>query len=242
DIGEDLEGVDTYVDVQLVDITTCEPVPNIYIDFWHANATGAYSGVVASGNGVSSEDATNINNTPLRDIQGTDEDGVAQWLTKFPGHYTGRAVYIHILVHAIFDNGTLTSSITHVGQIFMDQSLITEVETTQPYANNTQDVTSNESDSILTKEADTMDPFLEYVLLGDTIAEGLMMWGAMGIDTSADYTPTAAARLTEHGDVANPDAGMGMGGGSPPSGSGSMSGAKRGTRKLVEAFDYGFLE
>lgn len=35
DIREDQEGVDFYVDVQLIDINTCEPVPNAFIDFWH---------------------------------------------------------------------------------------------------------------------------------------------------------------------------------------------------------------
>ena len=72
DIREDQEGVDTYVDVQLIDVSTCEPVPNVYIDFWHgeycprskvsrfnnvppANATGVYSGVSASGNGDGSD-------------------------------------------------------------------------------------------------------------------------------------------------------------------------------------------
>ncbi|KAJ7479621.1 aromatic compound dioxygenase [Mycena latifolia] len=229
DIREDLEGLDTYVDVQLIDITTCEPVPDVYIDFWHANATGVYSGVVASGNGVGSDDPSNLNNTFLRGIQGTDSDGVAQWLTKFPGHYTGRAPHIHILAHAnptIFDNGTLTSSsVTHVGQFFMDQDLITEVETTSPYSINTQTLTTNDEDSILSEEADSIDPFLEYVLLGDTIDDGLMMWGAMGIDTSADYTTAAAATLTEDGGVANTDSGMGgAGGGGGAAPSGSMSG------------------
>lgn len=54
DVREDQDGVDLYVDVELIDVNTCEPVPNLYMDFWHANATGVYSGVVANGNGDSS--------------------------------------------------------------------------------------------------------------------------------------------------------------------------------------------
>ncbi|KAJ7285358.1 Intradiol ring-cleavage dioxygenase [Mycena rebaudengoi] len=217
DIREDVVGIDTYIDVQLIDIHTCKPVPRIYLDFWHANSTGVYSGVVASGNG---------NNTFLRGIQGTDDDGVAQFLTKFPGHYTGRATHIHILAHAnptIFDNGTLVSSrVTHVGQFFMDQSIITQVETTAPYTHNTQQLTTNEEDSILSGEAESIDPFLEYVLLGDTLADGLMMWGAMGIDTSANYTASAAVTLTDNGGVENPNAAPGGGPAGGPGG--SMSG------------------
>lgn len=144
---------------------------------------------------------------------------------QIPGHYSGRAPHIHILAHqnvTIFANGTLTSdSITHVGQFFMDQSLITEVETTEPYASNTQNLMTNTEDSILSEEAETINPFLEYVLLGDSINEGLMMWGTMGIDTSADYTVSPAAYLTPDGGVANANSGMGGGGAAP---SGSMSG------------------
>lgn len=35
DIREDQGGVDTYVEIQLVDVSTCDPVSNVYIDFWH---------------------------------------------------------------------------------------------------------------------------------------------------------------------------------------------------------------
>ena len=59
DVREDQEGVPLYVDIELIDINTCEPVPDLYMDFWHANATGVYSGIVASGNGDSS-DASNL--------------------------------------------------------------------------------------------------------------------------------------------------------------------------------------
>lgn len=36
------DGVDLYLEVQYIDITTCEPVPDIYVDIWNANATGVY--------------------------------------------------------------------------------------------------------------------------------------------------------------------------------------------------------
>ena len=34
-----------------MDIDSCEPVPETYLEFWNANALGIYSGVVAKGNG-----------------------------------------------------------------------------------------------------------------------------------------------------------------------------------------------
>lgn len=70
---------------------------------------------------------------------------------------------------------------------------------------------------------------VEYVLLGESIEDGIFAWASVGIDTSAAYTISAAATLTEDGGVANPNSG-GPGGGAPggaPSGvpSGAPSGS-----------------
>ncbi|KAI0317724.1 Intradiol ring-cleavage dioxygenase [Amylostereum chailletii] len=224
DIREDQQGVDLYVDVQLIDVTTCEPVPNVFIDFWHANSTGVYAGVVANGNGDSTNE-NNWNTTFLRGIQETNEDGVAQFLTVFPGHYTSRATHIHILAQengTQFDNGTYKATdVKHVGQFFFDQDLITEVEATSPYSTNTQTLTTNAEDSIMSDEAATIDPVLEYVLLGEDVSDGIFAWGAMGINVTASYDISSAATLTESGGVENPHSGMGGGPGGP---SGTVSG------------------
>lgn len=45
DVTEDQAGVPTYLDIELLDVNTCEPVANTYIDIWACNATGVYSGV-----------------------------------------------------------------------------------------------------------------------------------------------------------------------------------------------------
>ena len=94
DIVESQDGVPLYLDIQLVDSSTCEPVPEVYIDLWHCNATGVYSGIVANGNG-NSADTSNLDTTFLRGVQKTGDDGVVQFQTIFPGHYTSRATHIH---------------------------------------------------------------------------------------------------------------------------------------------------
>lgn len=50
---------------------------------------GVYGGVVASNNGDTADDS-NLNSTAVRGIQVSDDDGVLQFTTLFPGHYTGR--------------------------------------------------------------------------------------------------------------------------------------------------------
>lgn len=121
-------------------------------------------------------------------------------------------------------NNTLANgTVTHVGQMFFDQDLISLVEEVAPYSSNSQPLTENADDSILGEEAETTDPFIEYVLLGDDVSEGIFGWLAFGMDTSASYNVSAAASLTSSGGVANEN-GMG-GGGGPPGGSARPSGA-----------------
>ncbi|KAJ5242034.1 uncharacterized protein N7469_000361 [Penicillium citrinum] len=241
-IVEDQAGVPLYMDIQLIDTNTCDPLPNIYTDLWHCNATGVYSGISASGNGDSS-DTSNLDNTFLRGIQPSNADGVVQFESIFPGHYTSRATHIHVLTHpanetTVLQNDTISglysSSSSHVGQLFFDQDLITKVEKTSPYSTNTQDLTTNADDSILSEEADTIDPFMEYVLLGDSVSDGIFAWISVGVDPTVDTDVTPAAYYTEQGGVENENSGMGggggsMGGGAPPGFSSTSSASSRST-------------
>ncbi|EMR70803.1 putative extracellular dioxygenase protein [Eutypa lata UCREL1] len=226
-IIEEQAGVDIVLDYQVIDVDTCEPVPNVYLEIWHCNATGVYSGVVASGNGVSS-DETNIDNTFLRGIQKTNTDGVAQFESVFPGHYTGRATHIHLMAHTnvtTYCNGTLGNEVSasHVGQTFFDQTLIAEVETVAPYSTNEQELTTNDEDSILAEETatDGVDPFMEYTLLGDSVSDGIFAWLAFGINSTDSSTVTPAAFYYKEGGVANADSGMGGGPGGDAGGNGT---------------------
>ncbi|KAI9375561.1 Intradiol ring-cleavage dioxygenase [Aspergillus egyptiacus] len=223
---EDQPGVPLYLDIQLIDSNTCKPVPDVYIDFWHCNATGVYSGVMAQGNGDSS-DTSNLDATWLRGLQRTDTLGVAQFTTIFPGHYTGRATHMHILSHPANETtvnrnnhtitGLYTSMSSHVGQVFFDQDLISTVEETEPYASNEQETTLNEDDTILVQELENnIDPFVEYVLVGDKVEDGVFAWISFVIDAKESTEVQPAAYLTEEGGVENENSGMGMGG--PPGG------------------------
>ncbi|KAK3179831.1 hypothetical protein K4F52_008748 [Lecanicillium sp. MT-2017a] len=239
DIRESQEGVDITLDYQVIDVDTCEPVPNVYVEIWHCNSTGVYSGVVANGNGDSS-DESNIDNTFLRGIVKTDNDGVAQFQSLFPGFYTGRTNHIHVMVHANateYANKTLGNEVyaSHVGQAFFDQTLIQAVMQEYPYSDNTQSQMMNADDSILSEEAgtDNIDPLMSYSLLGDTVADGLLAWLAFGINTSYTNEVTPAAFLYQSGGVENQNSGMGGGpgggnggpGGPPPSGSAGSGGS-----------------
>ncbi|TVY62321.1 hypothetical protein LSUE1_G007863 [Lachnellula suecica] len=229
DMVETQEGVAMTLDTQVIDMETCDPVTDAMIEIWHCNSTGVYSGIVASGNGDSS-DLSNINATFLRALQPTDDEGVAQFNTLVPGHYTGRAPHIHVLAHfngTTYANGTYGGGyVSHVGQVFFDQDLITQVEATSLYSTNTQELTLNSADAIFAEEAATSDPVVEYSLLGDDISSGVFAWVAFGINLTNEYSVSPAASLYAEGGVANADFGGGGGNstGSAPTGA-ALSGA-----------------
>ncbi|KAG2502268.1 hypothetical protein JM16_009851, partial [Phytophthora kernoviae] len=236
DIRESQPGIDLYVDLQFIDVNTCTAVDDLYVDFWHANLTGVYSGVIASDNG-NGDDTTNINNTFHRGLYPTDEDGFVSFITKLPGHYTGRAMHMHILTQyngTVLENNTYSGSeISHIGQLFFDQGLLTEVQSTDIYAVNTWEITENADDSILAQAAaDEFNPFVEYVRLGDSIEDGLLTWISVGVDMTSEYSESAAATYTANGGVSVTTTGGGAGDISPGgsgmgfgSVGGSMSGA-----------------
>ncbi|KAJ5557057.1 Intradiol ring-cleavage dioxygenase [Penicillium frequentans] len=213
-------GVPMYLEIQYIDVNTCQPLPDLYVDIWNANSTGVYSGISESGNYA----AGGWNSTYLRGIQPTDNDGVAAFDTIVPGHYSGRATHTHLLVHTnatILANGTLqinSGSITHNGQLFYDEALRSAVEASDPYNTNTIEVTSNEEDQWAPEQAtSSYDPFIRYVYLGDDISDGIFAWKEIGINSTADYTNDSdyaiAAYLGANGGYENTGAHAFSGGG-----------------------------
>ena len=87
-ITEGKEGIPLFLDIQFIDTSTCQPIEGIYVDVWHCKATGVYSGVKSMDNG-NFGDEENIDTSFLRGIQQTDANGAVQFLSVFPGHYTG---------------------------------------------------------------------------------------------------------------------------------------------------------
>lgn len=212
DIRDGQPGIPLILDGQCIDINTCEPIKDLYWDVWSCNATGVYSGVQSSMNG-NGDDASNLNKTFLRGIQKTDADGVAQFKTNFPGHYSGRATHVHVIAHTQahqLPNNTITGGhISHIGQLFFDQDLISQVEATYPYNTSTVAITKNINDHVVKAETEdsNSDPFFEYALLGDSIEDGIFGWTTLGVNTTASHDSDAsyAATLSSSGGVSNSD-------------------------------------
>ncbi|UDD58827.1 hypothetical protein AFCA_006249 [Aspergillus flavus] len=185
-ISEAQLGIPLYLELQLVDVNTCQPVQNAFVDIWHCNSTGIYSGIArdpkldlpANGN---ADDRDNVNTTFFRGIQKTDDFGVVRFETKFPGHYALRATHIHV---------SFTRIHTCYQMVFFDQTLIELADTIYPYTQNTNAMVLNQEDGIFYDEASSMDPVANYVHVGDSLEDGLVAWMGFGINTTSDYTDT----------------------------------------------------
>ncbi|RYP27656.1 hypothetical protein DL767_007586 [Monosporascus sp. MG133] len=184
-------GVPMYLDLQFVDTATCEPIPDLLVDVWHANATGVYSGVGQPGQG-------GLETTFGRGVQVTDSDGVAAFSSIFPGHYYMRTPHVHVMSTedaTRLRNNTYTydsGSQTHIGQLYFDQDLINAVARTRPYNTNRYELTPNAEDVLIASAASTAaDPFLDYVRLGEDLADGLLLWTTVGVNRTADYSEQA---------------------------------------------------
>ncbi|KAE8377796.1 Intradiol ring-cleavage dioxygenase [Aspergillus bertholletiae] len=215
EVIEDQQGVPIYMDIQLIDTSTCAPVPDIYIDFWHSNALGDYSGVVPLGV-PGPYDYNKMNDTFLRGVQKTNRHGIVQFHSIIPGHYNTRTNHVHILSHTantshpLANNtisGLYTTNASYVGQVFFDQDLLSAVRKTAAYAPNPWPVTLNADDESFQEEAAVVDPVVEYVYLGEKVEDGIFAWISVGIDPGHSGDVIIAAYHTEDGGVENMESG-----------------------------------
>ncbi|KAI1737657.1 Intradiol ring-cleavage dioxygenase [Xylaria scruposa] len=205
DVVEQTVGVPMHIEMQFIDVNTCKPATQLLIDTWSCNATGAYSGVSARGEG-------GLGTTFLRGVQPTDADGVVSFDTIFPGHYQGRATHQHVIAHVgatTLPNGTYTGGrVAHLSQLFFDETLRSAVEATAPYNTNRIPRTTNLADGYTGYAASAQyDPFPNYIMLGNGLTNGLFVWAEYGLNTSSnwDYYAPYAATWKEGGGYNNPN-------------------------------------
>jgi protocatechuate 3,4-dioxygenase beta subunit len=118
--------------------SACEPLAGAIVDVWHCDAEGAYSDVSDGG-------FNTVGQKFLRGYQVTDNDGVAQFTTIYPGWYRGRAVHIHFKVRS---SSSSTSAYEFTSQLFFDDALTDQVHAAAPYAGKGQRDTRNADDGI----------------------------------------------------------------------------------------------
>ena len=105
----------------------CAPLAGVMVDLWHCDALGVYSDVRDDGFDTRGKKF-------LRGYQMTNGEGVAQFLTIYPGWYPGRTVHIHFKIRT---NPASRRGEEFTSQIYFDDAVSDRVHAEAPY--NAQD-------------------------------------------------------------------------------------------------------
>lgn len=188
DVRGDQTGVDLTIDIGVMDTRTCTPLTDALVEIWACNATGAYSGfttaVLGAGNAMSDQ------NTWLRGGYATNAEGVVEFKTIYPGYYSGRTIHVHTMVqtnYSVATNGSIIShagQVRHVGQIYFSEDLNNQVVSQPAYQNTRHTRTLNANDGLLAQgSANGYNAVAATQLLGDNIANGVLAYITLGVDT-----------------------------------------------------------
>lgn len=124
----------------------CTLLPGATVDIWHCDAQGVYSGVADPGFDTSAQ-------AWLRGYQVTDAGGKAEFLTIYPGWYSGRAVHIHFKIRADSPAG---AAYEFTSQLFFDEGVTAQVYSQPPYAARGLADVPNAADGIFRNGGDQM--------------------------------------------------------------------------------------
>ncbi|KAF8335880.1 Intradiol ring-cleavage dioxygenase [Cantharellus anzutake] len=198
DIREGQPGVPLILDIGVLDITTCKPLPNAFVELWNSNSTGFYSGFTESvlpppPPGISPNMTDELDF--LRGGWPTNKKGVVEMITTYPGYYTLRTVHVHTAIQTHWKkarNGTIISDAGHLlhrGQIFFEDSLTDKVVVTNAYLNNTKGRTYNSQDGIFQQEnSHGYNAIADTYRLGPKIGDGILAYVTIGVDSTARYS------------------------------------------------------
>ncbi len=92
DVREDRQGVQFNVKLRVVGTDNCLPMQNARVNIWHCDKDGQYSGYSQPNN------PGQAGLTYLRGYQMTDANGEVEFVTIFPGWYSGRICHIHFQI------------------------------------------------------------------------------------------------------------------------------------------------
>jgi protocatechuate 3,4-dioxygenase beta subunit len=139
------QGVELTLRIRVYDLSNnCTPISDAFVDIWSCDAVGVYSGYDSFG--TAGQDN-------CRGYQETDAEGTAEFLTIFPGSYSGRAIHIHFSIMGSERdlmpnaNGPNLSNV-FVGQLYFTRATADDVFNAMPLYKMGAPITPNESDGI----------------------------------------------------------------------------------------------
>jgi protocatechuate 3,4-dioxygenase beta subunit len=118
-------GVPLTVRLQLVNTgSSCASLEGYAVYLWHCDAAGRYS---MYSSGVTAENY-------LRGVQASNSRGVAEFLTTFPGCYSGRMPHIHFEVYRSLETATRSTNKIKTSQLALPVAACQSVYATSGYS------------------------------------------------------------------------------------------------------------
>ena len=112
----------------------CTPLSGAIVDVWHCDAQGIYSD-------VNERRFNTVGKKFLRGYQVTDANGVAQFMTIYPGYYPGRAVHIHFKIRT---NSASQQGYEFTSQLYFDDALTDQIYAQPAYTKGGQRLLNNQ--------------------------------------------------------------------------------------------------
>ena len=138
--------------VSRVSGTSCSPLSGAIVDIWQCDALGVYSDVRDMNAGFDTR-----GKKFLRGYQTTDANGVAEFLTIYPGWYEGRTVHIHFKIR---NDPASRRAQEFNSQLYFDESTTDQVYKLAPYNSKGQRSTTNDTDFIFRRGGKQLIPTL----------------------------------------------------------------------------------
>jgi protocatechuate 3,4-dioxygenase beta subunit len=143
------DGAQLTLRIRVFDLSNnCAPISDAFVDIWSCDAVGVYSAY--SNFNTAGQDY-------CRGYQRTDAQGTAEFLTIFPGSYSGRAIHIHFSIMGserdLMPNGSGPSlPSVFVGQLYFNRSDADAIFNAVPLYKQGAQITPNESDGIYSSD------------------------------------------------------------------------------------------
>ncbi|KAF5388508.1 hypothetical protein D9757_004713 [Collybiopsis confluens] len=163
-VSDGQAGVQLFMDIGVLDITTCKPLTNTVVEIWSPNAVGKYS------------------NTALRGAYPTGANGIAEIQTIFPGFTSDGANHINIAVHSGDSMSTTTS---HNGRVFFTDGWTNIIGMSSPYNQNTNTRIMDLDDPIyIDANSNGYTAVVDIEEINDDWPEGIVGYITVGINPS----------------------------------------------------------
>ena len=200
-------GVPLSLKLVVYDVTDgqCAPLEGVQVDIWQCDALGTYSAVEDAG-------FETLEENWLRGYQITDEEGMVEFMTIYPGWYSGRTVHVHVKIRTEPES---EEGYEFTSQFYFDDELSDMIHAMEPYSEITEERdTYNDTDMHYDGETgDMMLLTLEEADEESDAAGGYTAVFSIGLDLSDEEVGASDSdSMTGGGD------GPGGPGGAPPGG------------------------